>query len=106
VAEIVRLPGNFHTQGDIVPYAGLRIAHRLALIIPTTSTNQLDMLQEFYKLLLGSYGTVVVEPVVKLMAILSMFRELREKEIPLENELLSIYTGKRCRRFKLSIYKS
>lgn len=93
VAEVVRLPGLCHTTGDIVPYAGLRIAHRLALSAPTTPAFQLEMLQDFNKTLFHSYETVVTELITKLMFIISVFQELREREIPLEKDFLSIYKG-------------
>jgi hypothetical protein len=79
----------------LVPFAGITVAFHLNTFAPTTSTENLNALHDFCRLLLDSYHQEeIVEEAAKLIDFLLIFQDLRGQEIPLEEEFLSIYKGK------------
>jgi len=90
--HILELPGLCHDK-DIVPFAGVTVIQHLAHYFPTTSTSNLNALHNFCRLMLESFEGDCIEPVTKVIELILIFQDLREQEIPLEEEFLSIYMG-------------
>lgn len=94
IEYVIQTEEDLHdAEGGIVSKAGLGVVHEMALHIPSLPAHQLEVFQAFCRLLANSFGESTTEPIAKLFGILRIFETLREQEIPLEKEFMSIYRG-------------